>query len=197
MSKSSRMTVVRYFQKKAGRAPRQPQSVEAALPGRVPQLSEIEIAGMGPEVIRLRRMGEPAWRIGQQLGFSKGQVLHFIRQYNSMNPLDRSLQYSRSIYDITDRLQEKLEDLEEMRASASGLDGSTPNADVELKLHKLEIDTYKLAKDLIERLERLKNREKFENTVLDLLETFQPGVKAAALKALAEMGEGISSLRAY
>ena len=192
-----RMTVIRYFQKKAGRAPLLPQSTDAALPARVPRLTEIERDGMGAEVLRLRRQGEAAWRIGQERGYSKAHVQHFIRMYNALNPHDRSLTYARSIYDLTYRLQEKLEDLEEARATASGLDGSTPNPELELKLHKLEMDAIKMGQGLVERLEKLKSREKFENVVLDLLDTFEPGTKAKALKALSEMSDGIASLRAF
>lgn len=190
---SGRKRVLKHFQKYG-------TSVVAMatqpLPTRVPHLSEIEKLGLGPEVVRLRQQGYTAVDIGKELGVSKWKVLHYIRQWNEMNPAQRLGLMSRSIFDIAQRLEETVEDLHMMKLEAQGMgDSDIPNTDSQIKIAKLELEAMKMAESLTSRLELLKKKDKFQEVVLDCLEEEAPGIKAKALKRLSSEIEGISALR--
>lgn len=200
MSDESHKKVIRYFQKKGNNASliiNESVAISHKLPARVPHLSKIVELGLGPEVVRLRRMGMPAWEIAEKIGQTKHQVQHFIRQYNKLNPEDRSMVNTRNIYDLAERLRDKLEDYENMLAGAQGLDGGVPNPELELKIHGNELNVYKLLGELVERLEVMKKKDRFQEIVLDVLNRKSPGIKAECIKALAEQQDAISMLRPY
>lgn len=195
----SRKKVLRYFQKKPNTSLILNESVAVTpeLPARVPPMTEIVKAGLAPQVIRLRRMGMPAWQIANEVGVSKYQVQHFLRQYNRLNPEDRTVINSRNIYDLVSQLSNKLEDLENLIAGAQGLDGGVPNPELELKVHLAEMNVFKMIADLVERLEMIKKKDRFQEIVLDVLDRKAPGIKAECLKLLAEQVDAISMLRPF
>jgi hypothetical protein len=160
------------------------------LPDTIPIKSEIDKSGMGTEVVRLRKAGLTHAEIGIQLGFSQQQVAGWLSKYRSMTEEQRLLVHHRSVFNLADNLEETFKDIYDVLERVRG-----QNADMELKALDRLLKAQERAAVLVEKIEMYKENERFKETVLDLLDQEAPGIKAKALKKLAEFKEGVSALR--
>lgn len=164
--------------------------LEIPLPVRA-TTSEIDEEGLGPEVLRLRGSGLTLEEIGKRLGYSLGQVQNWLQNYNTMLPAQRRQIQQRNIFNVADELQTHYSELLGMWREATELD----NKDLKLKVLQEARKYMDLSGRLVEKLEQFKNDQAYKDAVLDILETFNPGTKAQALKKIAEFKQGINLLR--
>jgi len=161
------------------------------LPIQAGHLSEIDKLGLGPEVIRLRKLGLTHEEIGLQLTLSSQQVSAWLDKYRNLPADQQEEVQKRSIFNLTDRLQESLDSL-------YGLSTKMKN-DLDhggaVKAEGTILKALTLAGSLIEKLEMQRENDRFRNVILDLLDREAPGIKAKALQELAKYREGISALR--
>jgi hypothetical protein len=154
--------------------------------------SEIDKLGMGSEVLRLRRSGLTYAEIGQQMGFTVAQVGDWVEKYrNRMSDQQKMIVHQRSIFDMGSRLEEIFQHLDTTLQEIKG----SSNRELELKTADRILKAIDLAASLVEKIEMYKENQRFKEVVLDLLDQEAPGIKAKALKQLAQYKEGISALR--
>lgn len=160
------------------------------VPDRVPH-GIIEKLGLGPEVIRMRKSGLTYSEIATQLSLEVGHVSSFMTRYKSMTEAQRIDVHKRTVFDVAQRLEEVFEDLTEVLNRVRN-----NNADLEIKAADKLLKCLGMAGDLMEKVQIYEENKRFREIVLDLLDQEAPGIKAKALRRLAEYkSEHLSLLR--
>lgn len=151
----------------------------------------IEKLGLGPEVIRMRKSGLTYNEIATQLSLEVGHVSSFLTRYKSMTEAQRIDVHKRTVFDVAQRLEEVFEDLTEVLNRVRN-----NNADLEIKAADKLLKCLGMAGDLMEKVQIYEENKRFREIVLDLLDQEAPGIKAKALRRLAEYkSEHLSLLR--
>jgi transcriptional regulator with XRE-family HTH domain len=170
-------------------------AVDPALQGLMGPQSLIDKLGLGPEVLRLRSAGLSQDEIAQTLKMSRAQIQYWLANYTNLTPAGRASKRGKfgSIFEMGDRLQETfeylMEKLEELKGTENG------NAELEVKILDKILKAIAQAGVLVEKIELSKENQRFREVVLDLLDKEAPGIKAKALKRLAEHSSTIALLR--
>lgn len=151
---------------------------------------EIDRLGLGPEIVRLRKAGLTQDEVALELKLSRHQVQHWLEKYNSLEAAAQTKVKTRSIFDMSDRLQETFERLETMLMEIKG-----ENRELEVKILDKILKAIGQAGVLVEKIELYKDNQRFKEVVLELLDQEAPGIKAKALRRLSEHREGIGALR--
>lgn len=160
------------------------------IPARVPK-GVIEKLGLGPEVVRMRKSGLTYEEIATQLSLEVGHVANFITRYRSMTEAQRIDVHKRTVFDVAQRLEEVFEELTEVLNRVRN-----NNADLEIKAADKLLKCLGMAGDLMEKVQIYEENKRFREIVLDLLDQEAPGIKAKALRKLAEYkSEHLSLLR--
>lgn len=160
------------------------------LPTRNGPFSEIDRIGIGSEIIRLRKEGLTQEEIAKQFNLSRDQIQGWLEKYQKLPPEKKQAVKQRSIFEMSDRLQETFERLEKILIEVQG-----ENRDLEIKVLDKILKAVAQAGVLVEKIELYKANQRFKETVLDLLDQEAPGIRAKALKRLSEYHEGITALR--
>lgn len=151
----------------------------------------IDKLGLGPEVLRLSKAGLTYGDISVQLSLDKSTISEWLTRYNRMTPEDRKPIEARSIFNLAERLQETyaelISTLEDVKLAGDN--------DIKVKVIAEMRQQQKFALEIMDKLETMKQNERFKDIVLDLLDQEAPGIKAKALRKLQEHRDAISVLR--
>jgi uncharacterized membrane protein YheB (UPF0754 family) len=196
MKKPRKLKIKSFFKNKPDYLPASdPKTIGMALddldiPSQVPR-GMIEKLGLGPEVIRMRKSGLTYQDIATQLSLEVGHVSSFIGKYRNMTEAQRVDVHRRSVFDVAQRLQEVFEELTEVLSRVKD-----NNADLEIKAADKLLKCLSMAGDLMEKVQIYEENKRFREILLDLLDQEAPGIKAKALRKLAEYkSEHLSLLR--
>lgn len=160
------------------------------MPDRVPT-GLVEKLGLGPEIVRMRKSGLTYQEIATQLSLDVNHVSNFAARYRNMTEAQRVDVHKRSVFDVAQRLQEVFEDVTEVLSRVR-----SNNADLEIKAADKLLKCLAMAGDLMEKVQIYEENKRFREIVLDLLDQEAPGIKAKALRRLAEYkSEHLSLLR--
>jgi len=194
--KPRRLRVKGFFKNRRNRLPKSDgHTIAAALnelemPDRVPT-GLVEKLGLGPEIVRMRKSGLTYQEIATQLSLDVNHVSNFAARYRNMTEAQRVDVHKRSVFDVAQRLQEVFEDVTEVLSRVR-----SNNADLEIKAADKLLKCLAMAGDLMEKVQIYEENKRFREIVLDLLDQEAPGIKAKALRRLAEYkSEHLSLLR--
>jgi transcriptional regulator with XRE-family HTH domain len=151
----------------------------------------IDKLGLGPEVLRLRKSGLTLEDIEVQLGIDKNTVSKWLTKYNNLDMDQKKAVQQRSIFGLADRLEENYAELISTLQDVI----ATGDNDIKVKVMSEMRQHLKFAMEIMEKLEIIKQNERFKEVVLDLLDQEAPGIKAKALRKLQEHRDAISVLR--
>lgn len=156
-----------------------------------PNASLIDKLGIGGEVLRLRKAGCTQQEIAKQLNLNPNTVNQWLSRHQALPEESRQAVADRNIFQIAERLQENFAEL------YRSLEDARNSGDLDSRVKVLaEIRQYlRFAGDLVEKLETMKQNEKFKQAFLEWLDEQAPGAQVAIIRKLQQNRDYFSIIR--
>ena len=163
------------------------EGLEPRNPNRVGPRHVIDVMGLGPEVLRLKRLRLHTYEIANQLNqvheglnISHDAVNNWITHYEALPPEEQAKIESTTIYNLAQRVQDLAVDVSTIT--------NRPSTDDQAKLkgHKVTRKILQLVAKVTEDLENMKRDEQVRSGMMDIMDRIHPGARRTIEQRLLE-----------
>lgn len=143
--------------------------------------------GMGPEILKMKKLGYSAAKIAQVLGLNVDSTRRWIRNFNALTPSQKKEQIKimeeNSVFNLKDQLEKIYKQTSDMAKLCEN------NPDTYVKYLAEQRQMVKLAADIVEKVERLNIQKQTIQIILNCIARVDPEIRRQIMKELESVKE--------
>jgi plasmid maintenance system antidote protein VapI len=143
--------------------------------------------GLGPEIIKMKKLGYSASKIAQILGLNKDTTQRFIRNFNALSPKQQKdqlkLMEENSVFNLKDQLEKIYTQTQQMTKLVEN------NPEMYAKYLAEQRMQLKLASEILEKVQRMETQKHTIEVILECIRRVSPELRKQIMDELGAVKE--------